>query len=169
MIMRKYYGLGQAGRASGGGAASRTTSTGPAGGSAAQISLAQRAAAGLNVSTAVNRPGQTLATPPALPPPVGTVIPTSSLTYTCASGYVYNASGQCLPVAGATTQPGSPVLLPSNCTSSQTYIPPGATFTAGPNQGQVSPNGACQDNPNYVPWLLGGAAVVLVVALAGRR
>jgi hypothetical protein len=77
------------------------------------------------------------------------------------------------PVPGTpVAAPSMPTLLPSNCTSTQTYIPPGAAFTSGPMAGQVTYTGACQDNPpsSNLPWIIGiGAVVLLVVLLVARR
>jgi hypothetical protein len=38
-----------------------------------------------------------------------------------------------------------PLLPPSACGATQTYIPPGGTFTSGPSAGFVTQTGACQD------------------------
>lgn len=52
---------------------------------------------------------------------------------------------QTAPTDGST--PATAIVLASDCTATQTYIPPGGAYSAGPYVGQVAAYGACQDNP----------------------
>lgn len=149
---------------------SGTTTTGttlPARGAQYQTVVPTRTGGGLTTQVPAGRGGsQTLTQTP-----------------TCAAGTYWDAAtGVCI-VPGTTpsatsvpvtisVQPATSVTVqPSSCSANQTYIPPGSAYTAGPNAGQVTLTGDCQNNPttNYVPWILGGAAVVLVVILIARR
>ena len=70
-----------------------------------------------------------------------------------------------------------PTLPPSACTASQTYIPPGGTFTTGPSAGQVTSTGACQDGASATALglstgtlaAIGGGLLLLVLAFGGRK
>jgi hypothetical protein len=70
-----------------------------------------------------------------------------------------------------------PPLPASACTSTQTYIPPGGMFTSGPQSGQVTSTGACQDGTAVAPfslaaipwwgWLAAGGAALFL--MGGKR
>jgi len=56
--------------------------------------------------------------------------------------YRLRGMGATLDVVGT-----MPPLPPSACAANQTYIPPGSAFTSGAMAGQITPTGACQDEP----------------------
>jgi hypothetical protein len=81
------------------------------------------------------------------------------------------------PSAPTPVQTQMPPLDASACTATQTFIPPGGTFTSGPLAGQVTATGGCQDNPTgfsiaQIPWWgwgLGVVALVLIARPGGKR
>ena len=94
------------------------------------------------------------------------------------SGYQDAYVTVCEPApAGQNIVSTMPTLPPSACTASQTYIPPGGTFTTGPSAGQVTSTGACQDGASATALglstgtlaAIGGGLLLLVLAFGGRK
>ena len=163
---RALDGLGQAGRVSGGGAGRTSTvasSSTPAGGTAAQISLAQRAAQMAAKQTPQNTPvttvqrnplGQTVAQQ--------TTLPTTqqySQAMTCPTGSVLDYWGEaCVPVQTQAVATTTTVASPITCPSGYTVDSTGTTCVATTTQ------------TDYLPWILGGAGVfLLMMMMASRR
>lgn len=90
---------------------------------------------------------------------------------------------QTAPTDGST--PATAIVLASDCTATQTYIPPGGAYSAGPYAGQVAAYGACQDNPaaaagttnigsmlSSIPlwgWGVTALAAILIFRPGGKR
>lgn len=165
---RALRGLGQAGRTTAPTNRTGTTTTtasGPAGGTAALISLRQRQLQASQTQTAANtpvvvtRPSQTTTTTTQGTQGTQTTVtvqklPPGNYTYSCPMG-TYYSNGQCIANPTAAAAQGSS--MTQACASG---------YTLDPTSGNCV---AATTTTDYLPWILGGAGVLLLIMLAIKK